>query len=799
MVETRLSQEALKVYRLAGEIAKGSSRPLNSTHLLLAMFTVPCEAQAVLLEKKVGLDELMARIPLLTEIEPEGQCDRILETAMTIAANFGAFHVTTVHLLIAITKIPDCLAAILIQKTGLSLGELRTHSIAHVTDPRLKRSAAEKMMRLETYEFKKDIFQTHATKPVVKTETVTETEDEDEPIEFGDEDEFLEEVVPDEHEEEGEWRFALDRKEFPALCAYGKNLTLLAEKGEIDPLIGRERELEAIIDILSKRNANNPLLLGDPGVGKTRLVEGLAMRIVQGKVSSALKDKVIISLSVSDLLAGTSMRGAFAQRLKAIKDEVLKAKRRIILFIDEIHTLVGAGVGDGALDAANDLKGPLARGEFPCIGATTYGEYQRSIQQDVALDRRFEKVYVREPDADEALEIIEGLAPSYEAYHQVKFTQEAKRAAVFLSDRFIWEKSLPAKAIDILDRAGARARREKKEVVEESDIVKTLSSFVNIPETILKFTAEDAFRVLEPALLERIVGHKDNLLALCTSLAKNLHRFGSRKPLGVFLFAGPKGVGKKTIAKVLASALFGSEQAFVEIDLSDFSEAHSISQLIGSPPGYVGHEEGSMLSDLLTRRPFLVFFWRHIEQAHSAVLGLLSQIFSDGNVTDRRGKRMDFRNTIHIVTVETPESSISDVRMGFKVIRSEGIAKEMRGMLKKYMPMDFIGLFDQVMMFSPLAKHEIKAISKILFDQMCKDFEAHRGIRVVIDESSLERLLSYVSKDAKDASQVHSRLEEVAFEHILDIVARQSQKTKISLRLSFEEGDEKPRVEIRDL
>jgi ATP-dependent Clp protease ATP-binding subunit ClpC len=493
------------------------------------------------------------------------------------------------------------------------------------------------------------------------------------------------------------------------------------------------------------------------------------------------------------------MRGAFAQRLREIKDEVSKAKRRIILFIDEIHTLVGAGVGDGALDAANDLKGPLARGEFPCIGATTYGEYQRSIQQDVALDRRFEKVYVREPDADEAMEIIEGLASRYEAYHRVKFTQEAKRAAVMLSDRFIWEKSLPAKAIDILDRAGARARREKKEVVEENDIVKTLSSFVNIPETILRFTPEDAFRVLEPALLQKIIGHKDNLLALCTALAKNMHRFGSRKPLGVFLFAGPKGVGKKTIAKVLASALFGSEQAFVEIDLSDYSEAHSISQLIGSPPGYVGHEEGSMLSDLLTRRSFLVFFWRHIEQAHSTVSGLLSQIFSDGNATDRRGKRMDFRNTIHIVTVETPEPSIADVRMGFKVFRSEGIAKEMRGMLKKYMPMDFIGLFDQVMMFSPLSKEEIKHISNLLFKEMCEDFRAHRGIEIAIDETSLQRLLSYVSNDARDASQVHVRLEEAVFEHILAIIARQSRKTGIRLRISFEEGDEKPSVEIRDL
>jgi len=750
----------------------------------------------VLLEKKVGLDELMARIPLLTEKEPEGTCDKILETAMTVATNFGAFHVTTVHLLIAISRMPDCLAAMLIQKTGLSLAELRTHAIAHVTDPRLRRAAAERLM-LEPYEPKKDLFLREATKPLIRIETVTETEDEDEPVEFGDEEEVLEEIVPEEEEEKTEWRFSLDKREFPALCAYGKNLTLLAEKGEIDPLIGREKEIEAIIDILSKRNANNPLLLGDPGVGKTRLVEGLALRIVEGKVSSALSNKIIISISVSDLLAGTSMRGAFAKRLKAIKEEVLKAKRRIILFIDEIHTLVGAGVGDGALDAANDLKGPLGSGEFPCIGATTYGEYQRFIQPDRALDRRFEKVFVREPDLNRTLFIIEGLAPKYEAFHQVKFTDEAKRAAVVLSDRFIWEKSLPAKAIDLLDRAGARAQRERKEVVEEEDVIKVLSCLVDIPDTLLRFTSEDVFSVLEPALLQRIVGHKDNLIALCTTLAKNMHRFGTRKPLGIFLFAGPKSVGKRTIARVLASSLFGSEDAFVEIDLSDYSEPHAISQLVGSPPGYVGHEEGSMLSDLLTRRSFLVFFWRHVEQAHSAVLGLLSQIFSDGNVTDRKGKRMDFRNTVHIVAIETPEPAFTDMKLGFKVFRSEGVAKEARSMLKKYIPVDFVSLFDQIMIFSPLSKEELRHLSNLLFDRMCHDFRAHRGIEIVIDDESRERLLSYVSGNAKDPNQVNVTLEETVFGHILSTVARQSRKTGIKVKLSFRHGDEKPSIEVR--
>ena len=453
-------------------------------------------------------------------------------------------------------------------------------------------------------------------------------------------------------------RFALDPRSFPWLTTHGRNLSLAAALGELDPAIGRESEVEEVLDILGKRRANNPVLVGEPGVGKTAIVEGLAQRLsslAQGSPGSPF-DRIVVELDVGGLVAGTALRGSFSERLIGIKDEVKRADGRVIVFIDELHMLIGAGAtGEGPQDAANELKAALARGEFPCVGATTHDEFRKHIQGDPALERRFVPVLVREPSPRQAHQILRGAAARYQHYHQVSFLDDALEAACSLTARYVRDRFLPDKAFAAIDLAGSRARREGRTEVTRDDVARAVSRMAGLPEERLLQPDGERFLTLERRLSERIVGHEQSLAQLTRVLRRNHAGFAGQRPLASLLFCGPSGVGKTETAKVLAEELFPSgthnaAAALVRIDLSEFSEPHSASRLIGAGPGYVGYGEGGLLTEPVRRRPSCVILLDEAEKAHPSVLQLLLQVFDEGQLTDGRGRRVDLTAAVIVLT-----------------------------------------------------------------------------------------------------------------------------------------------------
>jgi ATP-dependent Clp protease ATP-binding subunit ClpC len=794
--EIPFSREAKLVHAEAADIARRAGKTFDSTHLLLGMFTLPCEAQSVMLEMQVTCDRIL---DCLAEIEQEPQetVGMIYTTAGRIAANVGSPQATSVHLLMAVSRLPSSRAARVLETAGLPMFKLRTHAMAHLTDPRLRRSATQRVAGPPAFDPLPPPVELRVPAPprsesargdtahdtsraMPRAQPAVQVEDST-PIRFHDYQDEGEETGPSEdaatcrHEpaRHSDRRYSLDPDRFPTLCSIGRNLTLEAEEGRMDPLVGRGDELDAVVDILCKRRSNNPLLLGDPGVGKTALVEGLAALVVKhGESLSGLGDKVIVAISVADLVAGTAMRGSFSSRLKSLKDEVLAADGRVVLFMDEIHTIIGAGTGDGGMDAANDLKGALARGEFPCIGATTYGEYKRHILSDPALKRRFETVLLREPDLEEAERILAGVAPRYAEHHHVVFTPDAIRTAVRLTDRVIPDRSLPAKAIDVLDRAGARVRREQRQEVTREDVVRVLSALVDLPREFLSLSPTERLREMEQALGKRVFGQDASLSAIVRVLAQNWSRYGTRRPLGSLLFAGPPGSGKRTTALSIASFLFGSTQACLEIDLADYGEAHSLSHLIGSPPGYVGHEEGGLLADTLVRRPFVLVLWQHVDLAHPSVLAFLNQILTEGTATDRRGRRMDFRNTVHILTLSSDDLFQASGRpVGFGTGNGSAPLRSGRldpsdplfGRIRRILPGEFLSSMDQLLLFPAMDRNALEATAQKLLHQASTDFLDEHGVSLEIDPS----LAGILADRASETGGTGSALEAIVADQIL--------------------------------
>lgn len=566
-----------------------------------------------------------------------------------------------------------------------------------------------------------------------------------------------------------------------ALDKFGRDLTKAAKNGEIDPVIGREKEIQRVIQILSRRTKNNPVLIGEPGVGKTAVAEGLALEIAKGNVPEILKDKRVVSLDLTGMVAGAKYRGDFEERIKAAIDEVKKSKNTI-LFIDELHTIVGAGAAEGSADAANILKPSLARGDFQVIGATTLNEYRKYIEKDAALERRFQPVKVGEPTPEQAVQILKGLRDSYEAHHKVKITDEAINAAVTLSSRYIADRYLPDKAIDLIDEGAskvrlasltspdnvkeledeiadyekekasaineqdferaARLRDEQKELqtklddakkkwqeqqkgnsgeVTAEDIAKIVSEWTGIP--VVQLTKEESERLLnmENVLHERVIGQSEAVTAIAKAIRRG--RVGlkdPKRPVGSFIFLGPTGVGKTELCKALAEAMFGDENAMLRLDMSEYMEKHTVSKLIGSPPGYVGFEEGGQLTEKVRRKPYSVVLFDEIEKAHPDVFNMLLQILEDGRLTDSQGRTVDFKNTIIIMTSNVGARLITEKQssLGFNsenenVEESEkkDIKELVTGELRKVFRPEFLNRVDDIIVFNKLNKDEIKQIA----------------------------------------------------------------------------------------
>jgi ATP-dependent Clp protease ATP-binding subunit ClpC len=589
----------------------------------------------------------------------------------------------------------------------------------------------------------------------------------------------------------------------PILNSFSKDLTKLASDGKLDPVIGRFLEVERVIQILCRRTKNNPCLIGEPGVGKTAIIEGLAQKIIDGDIPDILKNKRVIAVDISSVLAGTKYRGEFEDRLKKAIEEV-KRSNNIILFIDELHNIVGAGAAEGAIDAANILKPSLGRGEIQIIGATTIDEYRKHIEKDSALERRFQPVLVSEPTVDDTIKIIDGIKDKYEAHHNVKITDSAIRAAAELSDRYIRDRFLPDKAIDLIDEASATIRlqthtppenlkileekllsilKEKEEaiatqdfgravvlredeceikeqyknaknlwneekttceiMVEVNDIAKVVSNWTGIPITSLKEEEQERLLKMEEILHNRVIGQDEAVKAISKAVRRGKAGLSDpSKPIGSFIFLGPTGVGKTELSKALAEAVFGTEDAIIRVDMSEYMEKHSVSKIVGSPPGYVGFQEGGQLTEKIRRKPYSVILFDEIEKAHPDVLNILLQILDDGILTDSNGRKVNFKNTIIIMTSNIGARLITDEyrSLGFKrddVTIEEGhnsIKNKVIAELKKAFKPEFLNRIDEIIVFKKLSQEEIEEIVKIIIIKVQNRLK-DKGISLSFDES----------------------------------------------------------------
>ena len=619
------------------------------------------------------------------------------------------------------------------------------------------------------------------------------------------------------------------KKDTPHLVEFSRDLTEDAANDKLDPLIGREAEIERVVQILCRRTKNNPVLIGEPGVGKTAIVEGLAQRIVRGEVPSFLENKRILSLDLSLIVAGTKYRGQFEERLKQIMRELVENPQYIV-FIDELHTLVGAGSAEGSLDAANILKPALSRGEIQCIGATTPGEFRKSIEKDRSLERRFQAVKVPPPTEEEAVEILNGVRERYESFHQVRYTDEALEAAVYQSHRYIPDRFLPDKAIDVIDEAGARVKlrvrreqgnlsdwsqisdwsqdlgglgssideRDDDELVSAEvtcdDIEEVIARWTGIPVTSLKEGETQKLLRIEIELHERVVSQRPAISALARAIRRS--RAGLKNPLrpvGSFLFLGPTGVGKTEVARSLAQVLFGSERSMIRFDMSEFMEKHSVSKLIGSPPGYVGHEEGGQLTERIRRAPYSVLLFDEIEKAHPDIFNVLLQVFEDGILTDALGNAVDFKNAIIIMTSNIGARFIQKkATMGFQGTNDasrERMEEMVMSSVRQTFNPEFINRLDEIIIFDELLNHELLDVIQLQVEQINKTMLRH-GFEVRLTEEAKKWIVEKTCADRSYGARPLRRALQKYVEDPLSEALIQGHLGDASLIEMFLDGDD---------
>ena len=639
----------------------------------------------------------------------------------------------------------------------------------------------------------------------------------------------------------------------PTLDKYSRDFTKMASESKFDPIIGRDKEIERVIQILSRRTKNNPCLVGDPGVGKSAIIEGLAQQIYEGNVPSTLKDKRIVSLDLSSMIAGSKYRGEFEERIKKVIDEV-KAAGNVVLFIDEIHTIIGAGGAEGAIDASNILKPSLARGELQLIGATTIEEYRKYIEKDAALERRFQQVMVNEPSEEEAVLMLKGLRDKYEAHHNVKITDEAIEAAVKMSSRYITDRFLPDKAIDLMDEAASKVRlqtytapsnvkeledkitaleKEKeeaikteefekaakvkkeqtelkkklddakkewdtentktKQVVTEDEIAAVVSSWTGVPVQSLKQEESEKLINLEKILHERVIGQDEAVSAVAKAIRRG--RVGlkdPKRPIGSFLFLGPTGVGKTELSKALAEALFGDENAMVRIDMSEYMEKHTVSKMIGSPPGYVGYEEGGQLTEKIRRKPYSVVLFDEIEKASPDVFNVMLQILDDGHITDGQGRKVDFKNTVIIMTSNAgAKSIIAPKKLGFVADNSDEksyqamkdtVMEEIKHLFKP----EFINRIDDIIVFHPLDEENVKKIVALMTKEIVKRVKENMDIHIEFEDEAISLLAKEGFDPAYGARplrrEIQSKIEDEFAEEFLRNEIKAGDSVKVGVK-----------------
>ncbi len=799
--EDRFTDRAKKVLNLAYEAAAEMGHSyIGSEHILLGLAREGGGAAAKILREN-GLDSALIKELIIKNVgngqnqQPSQgltpRAKQIIELATADAARLGHNYVGTEHLLMGILREYDSVAARLIVSTGADLNKLYTDVINKISNN----------------DFRPKV---QAAKGYTK------------------------------------------RNDTKTLDQFSRNLTEAAAKGLLDPVVGRDKEISRVIQILSRRSKNNPVLIGEPGVGKTAIAEGLAQKIISGDVPENLRDKHIIMLDLTGMLAGTKYRGDFEERIKAALEEVQKAGD-IILFIDELHTIIGAGAAEGAIDASNIIKPALGRGEVQVIGATTLNEYRKYIEKDAALERRFQPVTVNEPSDDESIQILKGLRDKYEAHHKLKITDEAIEAAVTMSARYINDRFLPDKAIDLIDEAASRVRMEsltpppdlkeiedkiaalsknkeeavrsqnfekaaelrdsekklraelaeirakwekvttgKRSSVTKEDIAAVVSGWTGIPVTSLTQDESERLLKMEEILHRRVVGQDEAVKAVSKAIRRG--RVGlkdPKRPIGSFLFLGPTGVGKTELCRALAEALFGDENAMIRVDMSEFMEKHTVSKLIGSPPGYVGYDEGGQLTEKVRRKPYSVVLFDEIEKAHEDVFNIMLQIMEDGRLTDSQGRRVDFKNTVIVMTSNVGAKNITETkkRLGFAAESDKGeadmneireaVLKELRHTFRP----EFLNRIDDIIVFHRLSRENIREIAGNMLREAGKRMEKI-GIDLRCEESAVELMADkgydpvYGARPLRRTIQ--SGIEDVVAEKLLDGSVKEGDKLSVA-------------------
>ena len=785
-MENRYTRQAQEALDAAGNYAKDFKHPyIGTEHLLLGLKSVYSGVAGQVLDMN-GLkeDEVVKVVGELVSTvgeetfsgtpEESPRLKFILEESRKIAERFRMEEIGTEHMLLAIIQDTDCVAARILITLNLNLQKVMQDCLTAIGEN--PKAFAEK--------------------------------------------------------NEGAAKGAV-------LEQYCTDLTALAEDGRLDPVVGREEEMQRLMQILSRRTKNNPCMVGEPGVGKTAIIEGIAQRIAKEAVPEKMREKRVLSLDLAALIAGSKYRGEFEERMKRLVNEV-KADGNIILFLDEIHTVVGAGGAEGAMDASNILKPSLARGEIQLIGATTITEYRKYIEKDAALERRFQPVMVEEPSKEETVRILEGIREKYEAHHKIAISQEALEEAVVLSDRYISDRFLPDKAIDVLDEACSKAAlrgfkvpenieqmeqlvrnldqdleasikegrmeeasllvKEKKAtseklrqakrrlnrkqknsriVLTEGDIAEVVAEWTKIPVQKLAQSETERLRKLEKTLHKRVIGQEDAVSAVARAVKRG--RVGLKdptRPVGSFLFLGPTGVGKTELSKALAEALFGDEESMIRIDMSEYMEKHSVSKLIGSPPGYVGHEDGGQLSEKVRRHPYSVVLFDEIEKAHPDVFNILLQVLDDGHITDSQGRKVDFRNTVIIMTSNAGAQSIVDAkRLGFNAVQDEKedykkMQSNVMDEVKRIFRPEFLNRIDEIIVFHALTEKELEKIVGLLCQDLVRRAKEQLDITLKI-RSSVKKKIAEAGNDRKYGARplkraLQTQLEDPLTEAILN-------------------------------
>lgn len=778
---------------------------LGTEHLLVGLIHAEDSvAQKALEEYGITEEDLLDKIkevigmgntPLTAPKDFTPRVKRIFEVSSQLARQLGTSEIGTEHLLISVLKEKTCVAVKLLESLGVNTNKLLTSLVDMLTGGNQKAEAS---------------FATSKENAKAGKSTT------------------------------------------PTLDKYSRDLTQLAREEKFDPIIGRENEIERVVQILSRRTKNNPCLVGEPGVGKTAVVEGLAQKIVAGTIPELLKDRRVVSLDLSSMISGTKYRGEFEERINKVLEEV-RGAGDVILFIDELHTIIGAGAAEGAMDASNILKPSLARGEIQLVGATTLDEYRKHIEKDAALERRFQPVQVDEPTEEETVEILKGIKDKYEVHHQVQITEDAITAAVKLSSRYIADRYLPDKAIDLLDEAASKVRlraytspanikeleedlsklsKQKEEaivneeyekagqikqkeneikekianakveweakhtksnqVVSEEEIADVVSSWTHIP---VKRLAEEEFERLqsmEKILHERVIGQDEAITAVSKAVRRG--RVGLKdpnRPIGSFLFLGPTGVGKTELTKALAEAIFGNENTMIRIDMSEYMEKHTVSKMIGSPPGYVGYDEGGQLTEKVRRKPYSVILFDEIEKAHPDVFNILLQILDDGHITDSRGRRINFKNTIIIMTSNIGARNIIEPKkLGF--VSFEDAAKSYEDMkknvieeVKRIFRPEFLNRIDEMIVFHALSTENIRNIADVMINKLLQRISKNVGIEIELTRETLDFLAQKGYNQAYGARPlrrtIQTYVEDKLSDEILDGRLKEGDKVLVSI------------------